>query len=168
MFNLIQTFTHAMGFHLTPIDMKGVGLIFLPKELEDQLGYDDLSDMIRQSDSFAEGIEYLILRDSKLLELKELLRSRNTIPEPLKLINEVLKYSPTLIVLTEPGLYTVTFLSRKPQAQNFRRWVTGEVLPSIRKTGAYKLSHRAKAFESELTEKIHSLEKSWRINRNII
>ena len=79
MFDLIQTFTHAMGFHITPIAMQGVGLIFLPKELEDQLGYDDLSHTIRQSDSFAEGIEYLILRDSKLLELKELLNCVNSI-----------------------------------------------------------------------------------------
>lgn len=40
-------------------------------------------------------------------------------------------------VVTEPGLYEVIFQSRKPEAKAFRRWVTSEVLPSIRKTGAY-------------------------------
>ena len=39
--------------------------------------------------------------------------------------------------VSEPGLYDVIFLSRKPEARQFRRWVTTEVLPSIRKHGAY-------------------------------
>lgn len=45
-------------------------------------------------------------------------------------------------VITEPGLYEVIFQSRKPEAKAFRRWVTSEVLPSIRKTGAYSLQPR--------------------------
>lgn len=40
-------------------------------------------------------------------------------------------------VLTEAGLYAVIMRSDKPQAKPFRRWVTHEVLPSIRKTGSY-------------------------------
>ena len=36
-------------------------------------------------------------------------------------------------VITEAGLYEVIFMSRKPEAKAFRRWVTSEVLPSIRK-----------------------------------
>lgn len=43
---------------------------------------------------------------------------------------------PTNIV-DEPGMYEVIFLSRKPEAAAFRRWITNEVLPSIRKTGSY-------------------------------
>ena len=39
--------------------------------------------------------------------------------------------------VSEPGLYDVIFLSRQPEARQFRRWVTTEVLPSIRKHGAY-------------------------------
>ena len=35
--------------------------------------------------------------------------------------------------VTEAGLYEVIFMSRKPEAKAFRRWVTSEVLPSIRK-----------------------------------
>ena len=38
-------------------------------------------------------------------------------------------------VVTEAGLYEVIFMSRKPEAKAFRRWVTSEVLPSIRKHG---------------------------------
>lgn len=40
--------------------------------------------------------------------------------------------------INECGLYHLIFRSRKPQAQRFRRWVTHQVLPSIRKTGQYQ------------------------------
>jgi prophage antirepressor-like protein len=40
--------------------------------------------------------------------------------------------------VNESGLYALIFTSRKPEAQRFRRWVTGEVLPAIRKTGGYQ------------------------------
>ena len=36
-------------------------------------------------------------------------------------------------VINEAGLYEVIFMSRKPEAKAFKRWVTSEVLPSIRK-----------------------------------
>ena len=133
MFEMNQTFTHETGFHITPIEMQGVGFIFIPQELESQLGYENLPDMVRKSESFAEGIEYVILRNSKLRLFKELLRRRNSIPSVEPNVN-------AFIILTEAGLYTTMFLSRKPHAQAFRRWVTCEVLPSIRQTGMYKIS----------------------------
>lgn len=40
-------------------------------------------------------------------------------------------------VVTEPGLYEVIIRSDKPEAAAFRRWVTGEVLPSVRRHGVY-------------------------------
>lgn len=40
-------------------------------------------------------------------------------------------------VVTEAGLYEVIFMSRKPEAKAFKRWVTSEVLPSIRTHGMY-------------------------------
>lgn len=40
-------------------------------------------------------------------------------------------------IVAESGMYEVIFLSRKPEAAAFRRWITSEVLPSIRKTGSY-------------------------------
>lgn len=40
-------------------------------------------------------------------------------------------------IINEPGLYGVILRSDKPEAKRFKRWVTHEVLPSIRKTGAY-------------------------------
>jgi BRO family, N-terminal domain len=43
----------------------------------------------------------------------------------------------TMNVINESGLYALVFSSRKSEARNFRRWVTGEVLPAIRRTGSY-------------------------------
>lgn len=40
-------------------------------------------------------------------------------------------------IVSEPGMYAVVFMSRKPEAAAFRRWITSEVLPAIRKHGAY-------------------------------
>lgn len=40
-------------------------------------------------------------------------------------------------IVSEPGLYKLIMRSRKPEAKAFQRWVTHEVLPSIRKTGGY-------------------------------
>jgi prophage antirepressor-like protein len=39
--------------------------------------------------------------------------------------------------VTESGLYHLIFTSRKPEAEQFRKWVTSEVLPTIRKTGRF-------------------------------
>ena len=43
------------------------------------------------------------------------------------------------LVINESGLYDVILRSNKPEAKPFRKWVTSEVLPTIRKTGAYAM-----------------------------
>lgn len=42
-----------------------------------------------------------------------------------------------MVVVTESGLYSLVLGSRKPEAKTFKRWITHEVIPSIRKHGAY-------------------------------
>lgn len=46
-------------------------------------------------------------------------------------------------IINEPGVYRLIFRSNKPEAEAFKRWVFHEVLPSIRKTGAYILPEGA-------------------------
>ena len=48
--------------------------------------------------------------------------------------------NPNMTIINESGLYSLVLTSRKPEAKRFKRWVTGEVLPSIRKTGSYGIS----------------------------
>lgn len=42
-----------------------------------------------------------------------------------------------MTIINESGLYSLILTSRKPEARTFKKWVTSEVLPSIRKTGSY-------------------------------
>ena len=42
-----------------------------------------------------------------------------------------------MTIVSEPGLYALVLGSRKPEAKAFKRWITHEVIPSIRKHGAY-------------------------------
>lgn len=59
-------------------------------------------------------------------------KGRNSIPTP--------GGEQEMTVVNEPGLYSLVLGSRKPEAKRFKRWVTHEVLPAIRKTGRYVLS----------------------------
>lgn len=45
-----------------------------------------------------------------------------------------------MTIISESGLYSLTLTSRKPEAKRFKKWITSEVLPSIRKTGGYNLA----------------------------
>ena len=45
----------------------------------------------------------------------------------------------SVIIINESGLYSLILSSKLPQAKAFKRWVTSEVLPTIRKTGKYQL-----------------------------
>ena len=56
-----------------------------------------------------------------------------------------------LATVNESGLYSLILTSRKPEAKRFKRWVTHEVLPSIRKTGSY-VSAASVAHLSTLTQ----------------
>ena len=47
------------------------------------------------------------------------------------------------IVINEYGLYSLIIFSKLPNAKKFKRWVTSEVLPSIRKHGAYLTDQKA-------------------------
>ncbi len=57
-------------------------------------------------------------------------------------------------VVNESGLYNLIFTSRKPQAKAFRRWVTNEVLPAIRKTGRYEMGQLPPCPERFIREEI--------------
>jgi len=45
--------------------------------------------------------------------------------------------NPVVTIINESGLYSLILRSRKPEAKAFKKWVTSEVLPSVRKHGAY-------------------------------
>ena len=52
-------------------------------------------------------------------------------------ISDTLGGKQEMTTITEPGLYSLILRSRKPEAKAFKRWITHEVIPAIRKTGGY-------------------------------
>lgn len=66
-----------------------------------------------------------------------------------------------MAAVNESGLYSMVLGSRKPEAKRFKKWVTSEVLPAIRKTGSYsapKLQHFSVPIEANAVfESFHSL-----------
>ena len=53
--------------------------------------------------------------------------------------------NPNVTVVNEYGLYSLILGSRKPEAKTFKRWITHDVIPTIRKTGSYLTSEDAAA-----------------------
>lgn len=63
-------------------------------------------------------------------------------------------------LINESGLYSLILGSRLPNARKFKRWVTSEVLPSIRKTGGY---HLPQTYSEALRELAEQAEKNERL-----
>jgi prophage antirepressor-like protein len=59
--------------------------------------------------------------------------------------------------INESNLYKVIFQSRKPEAEKFTEWITGEVLPTIRKTGQYQML--PKSYSEALRELASTVEE---------
>lgn len=83
---------------------------FIAKEVADVLGYSDAFEMTKKLDE----------------DEKQNLQIAGFGPRGVTVINEA-------------GLYAVILTSQKAEAKPFKRWVTHEVLPSIRRTGGYQL-----------------------------
>lgn len=89
----------------------------------------------------ADGITEWIAKD--VCEVLGIKNSRDAIADldddekNTVVISDGIPGNPNMSTVTESGLYTLIMRSRKPEAKRFKRWVTHEVIPSIRKTGAY-------------------------------
>ena len=65
----------------------------------------------------------------------------------------------SMTVINESGLYSLILRSRKPEARKFKKWVTAEVLPSIRKHGLYATPSTLEALISDPDTAITLLQK---------
>ena len=62
-----------------------------------------------------------------------------------------------MTVVSESGLFNLVLGSRKPEAKRFKRWVTHEVLPSIRKTGSYAAPGSVAALPAPTQDRVHAI-----------
>ncbi len=118
--------------------------IFLANPLSTILGYTKTNGMLRRLDE-DEKIEI----SSK--EVSEILGCT---------LNElgISKYAPSITFITESGLYNAILGSDKKEAKQFKRWVTSEVLPQIRKTGSYQSQQNyINEFKGQLTTLVNDI-----------
>ena len=80
----------------------------------------------------AEALGYSNARDALFRHVDE--EDKNTVVIP-----DGNKGNPNQTIINESGLYSLIMSSKMEKAKEFKRWVTSEVLPSIRKTGAYNV-----------------------------
>ena len=143
--SLVKCFSNSvLGVNLTTIliDMEPW---FIAKEVATLLGYtnaskaigdhvDELDQKMLSYDECKVLFGQNILVD-ETLENTDDFRGNDSLPRNnfLKINSNGMKF------INESGLYTLIARSNKPEARRFQRWVTSEVLPSIRKTGSYGL-----------------------------
>lgn len=73
----------------------------------------------------------------------------------------------SMTAVTESGLYAMIFKSKRPEAKRFRKWVTSEVLPAIRKTGRYEAQTtitpaEQRAIQREVAIRAHKTSSNYR------
>ena len=90
-----------------------------------------------------DGQPWFIARDvCNILELDNSRQALTRLDDDEKgtvILNDGTPGNPNMAIVNEPGLYSLILASRKPEARVFKRWVTHEVLPSIRQTGMYAI-----------------------------
>lgn len=107
------------------IDSQGLREMYVAKDVCDALGIANVSDALSRLDDDEKDV----------------------------VITDTLGGPQEMSMLTEAGMYKLTFRSRKPAAKRFVRWVTHEVLPAIRATGAYsQSSDRIRMLETNVIE----------------
>lgn len=153
--DLVKRFSNSvLGVNLTTIliDMEPW---FIAKEVATLLGYENTKQAILTnvdeldqrilSRSECEALFGQNIADAETIEntydLKGL--SDRPLENTTNISNRGMKF------INESGLYTLIARSNKPEARKFQRWVTSEVLPSIRKTGQYIIQKQTPSYAIE-------------------
>lgn len=90
---------------------------------------------------FIEGDPWFVASDvCKALEISNVGNALSRLDDDEKnsiRSTDVKRGNPNITIVNEPALYSLVLAARKPQAKAFKRWITHEVIPSIRKHGGY-------------------------------
>ena len=103
---------------------------FVGKDVAEALGYKNTKDAL---------ISHVAEDDKRIIQRSEIATTENHLPKEVFPMNFVSVEIPNrgLTAINESGLYSLIFGSKLESAKKFKRWVTLEVLPTIRKTGGY-------------------------------
>ena len=120
----IQIFTNKMFGNIRTLPQENGEVLFVGKDVAQALGY------AKSRNALAAHVDADDKKDA--------------------LIQGPLGGKQRMTVINESGLYSLVLSSKLPQAKAFKRWVTGEVLPQIRRTGGFIPTHDAEG--RQLTE----------------
>ena len=103
---------------------------FVGKDVAEALGYSNTKDALAA---------HVDEEDKSILQRSEIATIENHIPKSALPMNFTSADVPNrgLTIINESGLYSLVLSSKLPTAKAFKRWITSEVIPSIRKTGGY-------------------------------
>ena len=121
---------------------------FIAKEVATLLGYTDTAKAVRThvDDLDSKTLKYNECKELfglNIIDVETVENEDNFGPSKMDTPNNSTKINANgMKFINESGLYTLIARSNKPEARKFQRWVTSEVLPSIRKTGSYNVQQQ--------------------------
>lgn len=118
---------------------------FVGKDVAEILGYKNTKDAL---------MSHIDEDDKKIIQRSDFTTIENYIPKSALAMNLVSADIPNrgLTIINESGLYSLIFSSKLEGAKKFKKWVTSEVLPSIRKYGMYATNEKLKDMEIKINE----------------
>lgn len=160
----VKTFPHEIFGDLTTIKShkEDDTFYFIGKEIQEILGFKDMWAAIENADLDAD--EFLILekkKDKRIFNdfIDHFKNKVSHFKSETPNISIITKYTPTLTLIKESGLYGLAMSSRKPIAKEFRRAIRKDILPGVR-----KLFETYKEFKLNTDIVIHLDEDYQKIN----
>ena len=124
----LKIFNHEMFGEIRTMNNENGETFFVGKDIAEALGYKNPSNALQIHVENEDKTSYLIQVSGS-------------------------NYKANTLLINESGLYALILSSKLPQAKVFKHWVTSDVLPQIRKTGAYKIRKRHLGQQVQKTEK---------------
>lgn len=140
----MQIFNSDQFGQLRILEGKDEEMWFIARDVSETLGYTKLTEMYKHVDK--EDKQEINPHSAESVANAGCLVNGTTQIET----NENIK---RLVIINESGLYNAIFGSTLPQAKVFKKWVTKEVLPSIRKSGSYSVANSKENLLLQLFEK---------------
>ena len=127
--NELKVFENAEFGQIRGVEIDGESWL-VGKDVAERLGYANTKDALSA---------HVDEDDKRILQKSEIATFENHIPKSALAVDFVWADIPNrgLTIINESGLYSLVLGSKLPNAKKFKRWVTSEVLPAIRKHGGY-------------------------------
>lgn len=135
----IQIFTDERFGEVRTAKLNGI-ILFAGADVAQSLGYTNPRKAIR---------DHVDEEDRTYLQLSDFQGWNESFPPHQQGAN--------LLAINESGVYTLIFRSKKKEAQQFRRWITNEVIPAIRRRGKYSVKGAEDNTNSERIDKLEQM-----------